>query len=124
MERDPQTYEIIGAAIEVHKTLGPGHLEAVYQEALEIELDLREIPYQSQPRIELEYKGRTLKKYYQPDILAYDRVVVEIKAQSALGSVDEAQIINSLRCCRREVGHLINCGEVSLQWRRFVNTIP
>lgn len=123
MERDPETYEIIGAAIEVHKILGPGHLEAVYQEALEIELDLRKVPYHSKARIELEYKGRTLKKYYQPDILAYDRVVVEIKAQSALGSVDEAQIINSLRCCRREVALLINFGELSLQWKRFVNTI-
>ncbi len=123
MERDPQTYAIIGAAIEVHKTLGPGHLEAVYQEALEIELDLREIPYQSQPRIELEYKGRTLKKYYQPDFIAYERLVVEIKAQSALGSLDDAQIINSLKCCRKEVGLLINFGGPSLEWRRFVNTI-
>lgn len=120
---DQQTYAIIGAAIEVHKILGPGHLEAVYQEALEIELDLREVPYQSQPRIELEYKGRKLKKYYQPDLLIYERVVVEIKAQSALGSIDESQIINSLKCCRREVGLLINFAEPSLQWKRYVNTI-
>ena len=123
MDRDPQTYAIIGAAIEVHKILGPGHLEAVYQEALEIELDLRKVPYQSQPRIELEYKGRKLKKYYQPDFLVYERVVLEIKAQSALGSIDEAQIINSLKCCRKEVGLLINFGEPSLQWKRNVNTI-
>jgi GxxExxY protein len=123
MERDPQTYAIIGAAIEVHKTLGPGHLEAVYQEALEIELGLRGIPYQSQPRIELDYKGRKLKKYYQPDLLIYERVVVEIKAQSALSSIDEAQIINSLKCCRKQVGLLINFGEPSLHWKRYVNTI-
>lgn len=123
MERDSHTYAIIGAAIEVHKILGPGHLEAVYQEALEIELNLRGIPYQSQPRIELEYKGRKLKKYYQPDFLVYERVVLEIKAQSALGSIDESQIINSLKCCRRGVGLLINFGEPSLQWKRYVNTI-
>jgi GxxExxY protein len=123
MDRDPQTYAIIGAAIEVHKILGPGHLEAVYQEALEIELDLRKVPYQSQPRIELEYKGRKLKKYYQPDLLIYEPVVVEIKAQSALGSIDESQILNSLKYCRREVGLLINFGEPSLQWKRYVNTI-
>jgi len=123
MERDPQTYVIIGAALEVHKILGLGHLEAVYQEALEIELDLRKTPYQAQPRMALEYKGRGLKKYYQPDFRVWERVVVEIKAQSALGSVDDAQIINSLKCCRKEVGLLINFGEPSLQWRRFVNTV-
>jgi GxxExxY protein len=123
MDRDPQTYAVIGAAIEVHKILGPGHPEAVYQEALEIELDLRKVPYQSQPRIELEYKGRKLKKYYQPDLLIYEPVVVQIKAQSALGSIDESQILNSLKCCRREVGLLINFGEPSLQWKRYVNTI-
>ena len=123
MERDSHTYAIIGAAIEVHKILGPGHLEAVYQEALEIELNLRGILYQSQPRIELEYKGRKLEKYYQPDFLVYERVVLEIKAQSALGSIDESQIINSLKCCRRGVGLLINFGEPPLQWKRYVNTI-
>jgi GxxExxY protein len=123
MERDPQTYAIIGAAIEVHKVLGAGHLEAVYQEALQIEFDLREIPYDAQPRITLEYKGRRLEKYYQPDFLVYGLVVVEIKAQSALGSVDDAQIINSLMCCRKQVGLLINFGEPSLQWKRFVNSI-
>lgn len=74
MERDPQTYAIIGTALEVHNILGPGHLEAVYQEALEIEFDLRHIPYESKPRISLEYKGRRLKKYYEPDFLVYERV--------------------------------------------------
>jgi GxxExxY protein len=123
MEQDPQTYAVIGGALEVHRILGPGHLEAVYQEALEIEFDLREIPYESQPRIALEYKGRELKKYYQPDFLVCERVVVEIKAQSGLGSADHAQILNSLKSCSKEVGLLINFGEPSLQWRRFVNTV-
>jgi GxxExxY protein len=122
MERDPQTYAVIGAALEVHNALGPGHLEAVYQEALEIELGLRQVPFRSHPRIELEYKGRTLKKYYRPDFIVYDRVIVEIKAQEALGNSDDAQLINSLKCSRKEVGLLVNFGERSLQWRRFVNT--
>ena len=77
----------------------------------------------AQPRIELEYKGRKLKKYYQPDFLVYERVVLEIKAQSSLGSVDDAQITNSLRSCRKQVGLLVNFGKPSLEWRRFVNTI-
>ena len=121
-ERDPQTFAIIGAAMEVHRTLGPGHLEAVYHEALQIELELRPIPYQSQAQIALEYKGRKLKKHYEPDFVVYDRVVVEIKAQSTLTPVDEAQMINSLKCCRKEVGLLINFGERSLRWNRFVNS--
>jgi GxxExxY protein len=123
MQRDPQTHAVIGAALEVHNVLGPGYLEAVYQEALEIEFDLREIPHVVQPQIPVEYKGRQLTKYYQPDFLVFDRVVLEIKAQLALGSVEEAQIINSLRCCRKEVGLLINFGATSLEWKRFVNTV-
>jgi GxxExxY protein len=120
MESDERTYAIIGAAMEVHNILGPGHLEAVYQEALEIELELRGIRYTSKPELRLFYKERRLKKYYVPDFLVLDRVVVEIKAQSALGKADEAQILNSLKCCRREVGLLINFGERSLKWKRFV----
>jgi GxxExxY protein len=123
MQRDPQTHAVIGAALEVHNVLGPGYLEAVYQEALEIEFDLREIPHVVQPQIPVEYKGRQLTKYYQPDFLVFDRVVLEIKAQLALGGVEEAQIINSLRCCRKEVGLLINFGATSLEWKRFVNTV-
>jgi GxxExxY protein len=122
-ERDPQTFAIIGAALEVHGALGPGHLEAVYHEALEIEMDLRGMPYHSKPPVGLEYKGRKLKKHYEPDFLVYDRVVVEIKAQSVLSPVDEAQMINSLKCCRKPVGLLINFGECSLRWRRFANSV-
>jgi GxxExxY protein len=120
-ERDPQTFAIIGAALEVHRALGPGHLEAVYHEALQIELDLRGMPYASKPEIAIEYKGRMLRRHYEPDFVIYNRVVVEIKAQSALSPVDEAQLINSLKCCRKEVGLLINFGEPSLCWKRFVS---
>ena len=123
MERDTQTHRVIGAAIEVHNTIGPGHLEAVYQEALEIEFGLSAVPYESQPRIRLEYKGRALKKYYQPDFIAFERVVVEIKAQAVLGPVEVAQIINSLKSSRREIGLLINFGGTSLDWKRFANTV-
>jgi GxxExxY protein len=122
MERDNQTYAIIGAAMEVHKILGPGHLEAVYHEALEIEFELRDIPYDSKPRMRVDYKGQELKKYYQPDFVVFDRVVVELKAQSALGSIDEAQALNSLKCSLRDVALLINFGEPSLSWKRFARS--
>jgi len=121
MKKDERTHAIIGAAMEVHSILGPGRLEAVYHEALEIEFNLREVSYVSKPRIDIEYKGYKLKSYYIPDFLVLEEVVVEIKAESALTRVDEAQIINSLKCCGKKVGLLINFGESSLRWERFVN---
>ena len=121
MSRDERTYSIIGAAMEVHGNLGPGHLEAVYQEALEIELELREIPFVSKPEVSVYYKGRRLASYYKPDFIGLEAIVVEIKAQSSLGSIDDAQILNALKCTELRVGLLINFGEESLKWKRFVN---
>lgn len=121
MERDKRTQSIIGAAMEVHRELGPGRLEAVYREALEIEFDLQEIPYVSKPAVEIGYKGHKLQKHYIPDFVVFGEVVVEIKSQSALGGIDHAQIINSLKCSDKRVGLLVNFGETSLKWKRFVN---
>ena len=121
MDRDIRTHEIIGAAMEVHRTVGPGHLEAVYQECLEIELKLRDIPFISQPRLEIFYKEQKLKKYYVPDFIVYNEVVVEIKAEQFLSKVDEAQLINSLVISRHNTGLLLNFGEESLRYRRFKN---
>ena len=117
--RDKRTYRIIGAAMEVHRVLGPGHLEAVYQEALEYEFVLRDIPHIAKPRITINYKGIRLKRFYVPDFLVLGEVVVEIKSQAALTKVDDAQLLNSLKCCRQKIGLLINFGEGSLAWRRF-----
>ncbi len=121
MDRDIRTHEIIGAAMEVHRTVGPGHLEAVYQECLEIEFTLRDIPFISQPRLEIFYKEQKLKKYYVPDFIAYNEVVVEIKAEQSLSKVDEAQLINSLIISRNNTGLLLNFGEESLRYKRFVS---
>ena len=121
MDRDIRTHEIIGAAMEVHRTVGSGHLEAVYQECLEIEFKLRDIPFISQPRLEIFYKEQKLKKYYVPDFIVYNEVVVEIKAEQSLSKVDEAQLINSLVISRHNTGLLLNFGEESLRYRRFKN---
>ena len=120
-EKDPRTHVIIGVAMEVHNIMGPGHLEAVYHECLEIESNKRKIPYVSKPKVEIYYKDVKLKKYYVPDFIFFKDVVVEIKAEKRLTKEDEAQIINSLKTSRKQVGLLINFGEASLVFRRFVN---
>ncbi len=119
-KNDPRTYEIIGAAIEVHNEMGSGFLEAIYQECLEIEFRQRDILYESQPLLKVFYKGVELKKYYIPDFIVYDEIIVEIKAERCLTKEDEAQIINSLKNSGKKVGLLINFGESSLKFKRFV----
>jgi GxxExxY protein len=94
MEKDPRTHKIIGAAMEVHNEMGPGHLEAVYQECLEIEFELQNISFISKPKLSLYYKKRKLKKFYVPDFIVFKEIVVEIKAQKMLTKDDEAQLIN------------------------------
>ncbi|TLD41579.1 MAG: NADH:ubiquinone oxidoreductase subunit 5 (chain L)/Multisubunit Na+/H+ antiporter, MnhA subunit [Candidatus Jettenia ecosi] len=121
MIKDPRTHAIIGVAMEVHNFIGPGHLETVYQECLEIELELRSIPFIHQPRLEIFYKNQKLKKFYIPDFIVYNEIVVEIKAEKLLTKIDEAQLINSLIISRHNTGLLLNFGEETLRYRRFVN---
>ncbi|MDJ0988094.1 MAG: GxxExxY protein [Desulfobacterales bacterium] len=117
--RDERTYKIIGAAMEVHKELGNGFLEPVYQEALQKEFQLQGIPYQSQPEVQIIFKGEPLKKRYQPDFVCYEKIIVEIKALSQLTKNEEAQILNYLKAAKLSPGLLINFGAKSLQYKRF-----
>jgi len=121
-EKDRFSYDIIGTSMDVHRELGPGFLEAVYQEAMEIELREREIPSVSQPQIKLHYKRFSMDKYYKPDFICFNTHVVEIKAESGMTVVDEAQIINVLKASRLQIGLLINFGQSSLKYKRFINT--
>ena len=121
LKKDARTYKIIGAAMEVHKEMGRGFLEPVYQEALDIEFRNREIPYKAQPVIEIFYKGKALEKKYQPDFICFNEVIVEIKALDQLSGIEESQIINYLKATGRKVGLLINFGSKSLEYKRFVN---
>ena len=118
---DPRTYAIIGAAMEVHRELGPGFLEAVYQEALAIELSLRGIPFQREVELPIAYKGKTLQTAYRADFICYDEVVIELKSIKQLGVIEEAQLLNYLKATGYQVGLLINFGAASLETRRFVN---
>jgi GxxExxY protein len=119
-KRDLLSYEIIGAAMEVHRELGCGFLEAVYQEAMAIELHGRKVPFIAQPQINLYYKESPMEKYYRPDFICFDSHVVEIKAESCLTKVDEAQVLNVLKATKRHVGLLINFGQPSLKFQRLV----
>ena len=119
--RDERTFSIIGAAMEVHKELGCGFLEAVYQkEALGKEFIYQRIPFQAQPVIRIAYKGRALDKTYQPDFICYEEIIVEIKAISALSGLEEAQLINYLKATGLHIGLLLNFGSTSLEYRRLV----
>jgi GxxExxY protein len=122
-ESDPRTYAIIGAAIEVHRQLGCGFLEPVYQEALALELTQRCIPFDAQHKYTIEYKGKILESYYKPDFICFESVVVELKALSRLSSIEESQLINYLKVSGHEIGLLLNFGARSLEKRRFVLTV-
>jgi GxxExxY protein len=122
--KDERTYKIIGAAMEVHKQLGSGFLEAVYQEALEKEMESRGIPFQAQPELKIFYKGEPLRKTYQPDLLCFEKIIVEIKALSNLTGTEEAQVINYLKASGLTLGLLINFGSKSMAHKRLVFKHP
>jgi GxxExxY protein len=116
-----EVFAIIGAAIEVHRELGPGFLEAVYQEAMEIELADRGIPFFSQQPLIIHFKNRILKKRYEPDLLCYGQVIAELKALDHLSGSDEAQLLNYLKATGLRVGLLVNFGSVGrLEWKRYI----
>ncbi len=113
------TREIIGSAMEVHKTLGSGFFENVYEEALVIELNIRKIPYERQKEIDVVYKGLVAKQFIC-DLLVSGKVMVELKALKTVSNVEEAQILNYMKATGIEVGLLINFGEQSLKYKRFI----
>jgi GxxExxY protein len=122
-ERDPQTYAILGACMAVHNELGPGFLAAVYQEALEIELTRRGIPFVREMPLVIWFTGIPLTTRYDADFYCYDSVVLELKAQSELIAKNEAQIIHYLKATRCERGLLVNFGAKSLEYKRLILTL-
>ena len=119
--KDKQTYAIIGAAMEIHRVLGHGFLERVYQEAMEHELLAREIPYQRETEVAVIYKGKKLNCDYRADFICFGDIIVELKATENLTSKDEAQLLNYLNATGYKRGLLLNFGSESLQYKRVVN---
>ena len=117
---EAESYEIIGAAMEVHKELGCGFSEPVYQEALELEFLRRAIPHEREKHLHIYYKGVLLDKKYISDFICYDQIVVELKALSNLVSEHEAQVLNYLKATGFRLGLLINFGGKSLEYKRLV----
>jgi len=103
-----ESYRIMGACFEVYKELGCGFLEEVYQEALEIELDLQGIPFRSQAALVLRYKDRPLKKEYNPDFICFEMIILEIKAMKDLDDAHRAQVHNYLKATGYRLGLLVN----------------
>jgi GxxExxY protein len=117
------TENIIGSALEVHKTLGigTGFLESVYEQALSIEFDLRKMPYCRQKTFEVIYKSKSAKQF-SCDFVVYDKIILEIKAIKKISEIEQAQVINYLKASGLKLGLLVNFGSSSLEFKRFIYT--
>jgi GxxExxY protein len=114
-------YRVMGAAFEVYNDRGYGLAEEIYQECIEIEFELRAIPFHAKQNLACYYKGRELKRCYFPDLFVFGCVIVELKAVTQLLPEHEAQLYNYMRLTRRPVGYLINFGHRdTLEWKRLI----
>ena len=118
-----ECYKIMGACFEVYKEQGCGFLEAVYQECLEIEFGMQGILFVPKKPLALNYKGRPLKQRYDPDFICMDKIILEIKAVSALADEHQAQVLNYLSATGYKLGLLVNFGHhPKVEWKRMANT--
>ena len=115
-----ECYNIVGAFMAVHRELGHGFLESVYQEALAIELTRSSIPFEREKELSIIYKGVELKSYYKADFICYDQIILELKALDALSNDHVSQLMNYLKATGLKVGLLVNFGAPSLQYKRYV----
>jgi len=123
MSADQQTFAIIGAAMSVHRELGHGFLEAVYQEALALEFTHLGIPFACEVELPISFRGQRLQTGYRADFLCFDEIVVELKALERLSGKEEAQLINYLKAGKKSRGLLLNFGGRSLEHKRLVWTL-
>lgn len=117
---EEETYAVIGAAMEVHSVLGCGFLESVYQEALALEFQKRNIPIKEQEKLSVNYKGIILNGYFKIDYLCFGNIIVEIKATKKIEAVHQAQLLNYLKVSGHNIGIIFNFGAVKLEYQRLV----
>jgi GxxExxY protein len=115
-----ETYKIIGACIEVHKTLGRGHSEVIYKDALEIEFYNRQIPFSREQKFDVYYKGILLPHHYYADFVVFNAIILEVKAIECLTSGHLKQTLNYLAVSKLKLGMLVNFGEDSLKHKRVI----
>jgi GxxExxY protein len=117
-----ESFKIIGACMKVHRTLGSGFLEAVYEEALEKEFKNKKIPFEKQIKLNVFYGDEKLKKYYKADFICYDKIILEIKSVGFMPQTFQMQLKNYLVATKMELGMLINFGTSSLTYKRILNS--
>lgn len=114
-------YLLMGAAFEVYNVLGSGLLEEIYQQAMEIELKLRSIPFEPKKQLEVFYKTQKLEKIYIPDLFVYSGIIVELKSVNQIIPEFEAQLFNYMKITNIKVGYLLNFGaKDNLEWKRYI----
>ena len=118
--REEETYRIIGICMEVHRNLGPGLLEVIYKDALEIELKEKNIPFEREKEFIIEYKGRILPHKFYADFIVNDDLIIEIKAVKEFSNEHIAQVLNYMKLSKSELGLLINFQTKSLQYKRYI----
>jgi GxxExxY protein len=119
---EKETHQVIGACMQVHQKLGCGFLESVYQEALEKEFHNQHIPYIWHQRLLVLFDGKPLDKFFVADSVCYNSIIFEIKSANFIHPDNSKQVINYLKATNLQVGLLINFGQPSLEWKRFINT--
>ena len=122
---EDETYAVTGAAIEVHRALGPGFLEKVYQEAIQLELSARSIPFEAEIPLDINYKGQSLNQKYYADLICFGQIIVELKALNQLSGKEDAQLLNYLKATGLQVGLIFNFGSHGkLERKRLVREHP
>jgi len=118
---EQESYAILGACFEVYKQKGTGFVEPVYQECLQIEFELQNIPHVRHPELEIDYKGRKLELRYKPDFVCYGQIIVEVKAVTDLNDIFRAQVQNYLRATSFKLGLLVNFAHhPKLEYERII----
>ncbi|QKJ62659.1 GxxExxY protein [Flavobacterium sp. M31R6] len=117
--REEETYKIIGICMEVHRTLGPGLLEIIYKDALEIEFKENNIPFEREKEFVIDYKGKILPHKFYADFIVNEDIILEVKAVKEFSNEHIAQILNYLKLANSEIGLMVNFQTKSLEYKRY-----